>query len=74
MKLEITPPGPTIMPAGVEVYVKAALKFNTVAVPFDKQVAGTTFTVGTAGIGSEQAILNILETGELIPDSVAKTV
>ena len=71
MKLEIAPPAPTIMPAGVEVYVKAALKFETVAEPFDKQVAGVTFTVGTAGIGNWQPMVKALDVDEQLLPLVA---
>ena len=52
IKLEIAPPAPTIIPAGVEVYVKAASKFVTVADPFKKQSEATVLIVGTAGIGN----------------------
>jgi hypothetical protein len=47
------------------------LKFNTVAVPFDKQVAGATFTVGTAGIGNWQPMVKALEVAVQLLEFVA---
>ena len=66
MKLEIAPPAPTTIPAGVDVYVKAALKFETVAVPFDKQVEVKVLIVGISGGSNGQPMLKALEVAEQI--------